>query len=177
MQIQPETCAEPFILVSPARRPERPCPERLGISSAHGCLSPGSASRLEIALPNGRLRCRVAFRCGGPTRGCGPDQGLDRRSFARGSTTAGPKVDDAAAKDLLAKADRCSRKATLSRRGRCTSRCSGPGQRVGTVTLGATYDPNRLWSLGALGMVGNKERSKAVVRAGQRARHPERKPG
>jgi hypothetical protein len=28
------------------------------------------------------------------------------------------------------------------------------------LALGSTFDPNRLWSLGVFGMVGNKERAR-----------------
>ncbi len=48
---------------------------------------------------------------------------------------------------------------------------SGPA----ALALGATYDPNRLWSLGTLGLVGNRERARQwYLRAGELG-HPEAK--
>jgi TPR repeat protein len=34
------------------------------------------------------------------------------------------------------------------------------GSAPAALALGTTYDPNRLWSLGALGLAGNKERAR-----------------
>jgi TPR repeat protein len=48
---------------------------------------------------------------------------------------------------------------------------SGPA----ALALGATFDPNRLWSLGVFGMVGNRERARQwYVRADQLG-HPDAK--
>jgi TPR repeat protein len=34
------------------------------------------------------------------------------------------------------------------------------GSGSAALALGTTYDPNRLWSLGVLGLTGNKERAR-----------------
>lgn len=39
----------------------------------------------------------------------------------------------------------------------------------------ATYDPNRLWSLGVFGMVGNKERARQWYQRADQLGHPEAK--
>jgi TPR repeat protein len=46
---------------------------------------------------------------------------------------------------------------------------------AGVLALGATYDPNRLWSLGVLGLAGNKERARQWYRRAGELGHAEAK--
>ena len=78
--------------------------------------------------------------------GCGSNQGLDR-----GTSTA---------KDLVARADRLLEKGDIVGARAIYQRAAELGDASAALALGATYDPNRLWSLGALGLVGNKERAR-----------------
>jgi TPR repeat protein len=49
------------------------------------------------------------------------------------------------------------------------------GNGEAALALGSTYDPNRLWSLGALGMVGSKDRAKHWYSRADELGHPEAK--
>ena len=49
------------------------------------------------------------------------------------------------------------------------------GSAAAALNLGSTYDPNRLWSLGVFGMVGNKERARLWYRRADQLGHPEAK--
>jgi TPR repeat protein len=73
--------------------------------------------------------------------------------------SAGGKIDDGAAKDMRAKADRLIEKGDIVAARALYQRAAEMGSGSAALTLGTTYDPNRLWSFGALGMVGNKERA------------------
>jgi len=62
--------------------------------------------------------------------------------------------------DLVAKGDRLLEKGDIVAARTMYQRAAEMGSGSAALTLGATYDPTRLWSLGALGMVGNKERAR-----------------
>jgi len=74
-----------------------------------------------------------------------------------------PKIDEAAAKDLkdlLARVNRLLDKGDIVGARAIYQRAAEFGSGAAALALGATYDPNRLWSLGALGLVGNRERAR-----------------
>jgi TPR repeat protein len=73
---------------------------------------------------------------------------------------AAPKMNAAVVKDLVAKGDRLLEKGDIVAARTMYQRAAEMGSGSAALTLGATYDPTRLWSLGALGMVGNKERAR-----------------
>jgi TPR repeat protein len=132
------------------------------ISSDTWFLSPGSAGRLEIALPewstsvfeitivlrrtNGLVAAQTKAWIAVPP----PPSRLP----------AGPKIGEATAKDLVARADRLLEKGDIVGARAIYQRAAELGDASAALALGATYDPNRLWSLGALGLVGNKERAR-----------------
>ncbi len=49
------------------------------------------------------------------------------------------------------------------------------GSGEAALALGATYDPNRLWSLGVFGMVGNAERARQWYLRAEQLGQPEAK--
>ena len=79
--------------------------------------------------------------------GCGASQGLDRCTSAGESANGAAQDRRQRRQDLLAKATGCSRRATSSPRGAMYQRAAEMGSGTAALTLGATYDPNRLWSL------------------------------
>jgi TPR repeat protein len=82
---------------------------------------------------------------------------------------------DTGAKDLLAKADRLLEKGDIVAARALYQRAAEMGSGPAALTLAATYDPNRLWSFGALGMVGNKERARQWYARASELGQPEAK--
>jgi TPR repeat protein len=60
----------------------------------------------------------------------------------------------------MAKADRLIAKGDIVGARAIYRRAAEMGSGTAALALGTTYDPNRLWSLGALGLAGNKERAR-----------------
>jgi hypothetical protein len=132
------------------------------ISSDSWFLPPGGASRLEIVLPewsttvleitialrrtNGQVAAQTKAWIAVPPPGRLPP--------------ASPKVDEIAATELLAKADRLITKGDIVGARAVYQRAAEMGSGAAALALATTYDPNRLWSLGALGLAGNKERAR-----------------
>jgi len=167
LQLAPEEAArEPFILVLSGAPAGTSLTGAGRIGSDTWFIAPGAASRIEIVMPewstsvfeitmalrriNGQVAAQAKAWIAVPPP-ASPD--------AAGPKTAG-KVDEAAAKDMQAKADRLIEKGDIVAARALYQRAAEMGSGSAALTLGATYDPNRLWSLGALGMVGNKERAK-----------------
>jgi hypothetical protein len=163
LQIQPEEAArEPFILVLTGTPAGTTLSGAERIGSDTWFLSPGSADRIEIALPEWStsvFEVTIALR-----RTNGVVAAQTKAWIAvpppAGLEVAGPKIDAAAAKDLMAKADRLIEKGDIIAARAVYQRAAEMGSGLAAAALGATYDPERLWSLGAFGMVGNKERAK-----------------
>jgi len=83
-----------------------------------------------------------------------------------------PKIDEATAKDLLARADQLLEKGNMVGARAIYQRAAELGSGSAALALGATYDPNRLWSLGAVGLMGNKDRARQWYRrAGELGHH------
>jgi hypothetical protein len=132
------------------------------IGSDSWFLPPGAASRLEIVLPewstslfeigislrrtNGQVAAQTKAWIAVPPPGSWP--------------AATPKADEAVTKDLMTKADRLIAKGDIIGARVIYQRAAEMGSGAAALALGATYDPNRLWSLGALGIAGNKERAR-----------------
>jgi hypothetical protein len=177
LQIQPEEAArEAFILVLSGAPAGTTLSGAARIGSDTWFLSPGAASRVEIALPEWStsvFEIAIALRRTNGQVAAQTKAWIAVRPPA-GPDAAGPKGDDAA-KDLLAKADRLLEKGDIVAARAVYQRAAEMGSAAAALTLGATYDPNRLWSLGALGMVGNRERARQwYARAGELG-HPEAK--
>ena len=178
LQIQPEEAAlEPFILVLSGAPDGMTLTGASRIGSDTWFLSPGSASRLEIALPEWStsvFEITMALR---RTNGLVVAQAKAWIAVPppAGPEAVGTRTDESAAKELLAKADRLIEKGDIVAARTLYQRAAEMGSGMAALTLGATYDPSRLWSFGALGMVGNKERAKQwYLRAGELG-HPDAK--
>jgi hypothetical protein len=163
LQIEPvEAAREPFILVLSGAPPGTTLSGAGQIGSDTWFLAPGAASRLEIALPEWStsvLEINMALR-----RIDGLVAAQAKAWIAvpppTGADAAGSRTDEAAAKDMQAKADRLIEKGDIVAARALYQRAAEMGSGSAALTLAATYDPNRLWSFGALGMVGNKERAR-----------------
>jgi hypothetical protein len=166
LQLQPdEGVDEPFILALSGAPAGTIVSGANRISSDAWFLSPGSASRLEIVLPEWStsvFEIAVALR---RTNG-----------MVAAQTTAwiavppppgvlpAPPPSEAAGKDqikgLLVQADRLIGRGDIVGARALYQRATELGSAPAALALGTTYDPNRLWSLGVLGLAGNKERAR-----------------
>jgi len=178
LQIEPEEAAnEPFILALSGAPPGTLLSGATQISSDTWFLSPGSTDRLEIALPewstsafeititlrrtNGLLAAQTTAWIAVPP----PPSRLP----------ASPKIGEATARDLVARADRLLEKGDIVGARAIYQRAAELGDASAALALGATYDPNRLWSLGALGLVGDKERARQWYQRASELGHREAK--
>jgi hypothetical protein len=178
LQISPEEATrEPFILALVGAPAGMTLSGADRIGSDTWFVSPGSANRLEITVPEWSttvFEVTVALR-----RMNGLVAAQAKAWIAApppaSPQTAQPKADANAAKDLLAKGDRLLEKGDIVAARAMYQRAAEMGSGTAALTLGATYDPNRLWSLGALGMVGNKERARQWYARASELGQPEAK--
>jgi hypothetical protein len=179
LKLEPEEAAnEPFILALSGAPAGTILSGATQMSSDTWFLPPGSADRLEIALPewstsvfeiavvlrrtNGLIAAQTKAWLAAP---------LPPSRSPASPSPASPKIDEAAAKDLkdfMARANRLLDRGDFVGARAIYQRAAELGSGAAALALGATYDPNRLWSFGALGLVGNKERARQwYVRASQ----------
>jgi hypothetical protein len=178
LRIQPDGAAdEPFILALSGAPAGTILFGANRISSDTWFLSPGSASQLEIVLPEWStsvFEVAVALR---RTNGLVAAQ---TRAWIAVPPPAGPspanlKIDEATGKDLLAQADRLIGKGDIVGARVIYQRAAELGSGPAALALAATYDPNRLWSLGVLGLAGNKERARQWYQRASELGHAEAK--
>jgi hypothetical protein len=168
----PENAAgEPFILVLSGV----PIGMRLSgaarIGSDTWFLPPGSANQIEITFPEWSttvIEVAIALRRTNGVVAAQTKAWIAVPPPAASEATAGTMNDETAVKKLLTRADQLLDKGDIVAARALYQRAADLGSGSAALTLGSTYDPYRLWSLGALGMVGNKERAKQwYLRASQ----------
>jgi hypothetical protein len=175
LQMAPEDAArEPFILALSGAPAGTTLSGADRIGSDTWFLSPGAASHIEIVMPEWSTS---VFEITMALRGINGVVAAQAKAWIAVPPPAGPdavaaetggKIDETAAKDMQARADRLIEKGDIVAARALYQRAAEMGSGAAALTLGATYDPNRLWSFGALGMVGNKERAKQwYTRAGE----------
>jgi hypothetical protein len=163
LQILPQEAAnEPFILALSGAPPGTILFGADRISSDSWFLSPGAANRLEIVLPEWSTS---VFEIAVALRRTNGQAAAQARAWIvvpppGGMPSASLKMDEAAARELLTKADRLITKGDIVGARAIYQRAAEMGSGAAALALGTTYDPNRLWSLGALGLAGNKERAR-----------------
>src|SRR3569832_616266 len=158
LQILPKEAAlEPFILVLSGAPAGTTLSGVSRIGSDTWFLPPGSADMLEITLPEWStsvFEITIAVRRTNGVVAAQTQAWIAVPPPASQEATA-PKIDAAAVKDLLARGDRLLEKGDIIAARAVYQRAADMGSASAAMTLGATDDPSRLWSLGALGMVGN----------------------
>ena len=89
--------------------------------------------------------------------------------------SAAAKLNPGALNELVQKADQLlARGDIVSARG-LYERAAEMGSAPAALALGSTFDPNRLWSLGVFGMVGNKDRARQWYTRADQLGHAEAK--
>jgi hypothetical protein len=178
LQIRPEEAAnESFILTLSGAPSGTILSGATQMSSDTWFLSPGSASLLEITLPEWStsvFEITVALR---RTNGIMAAQTKAWLAVPLPASRlpVSPKLEEATIKDLLTRASRLLDKGDIVGARAIYQRAADLGSASAALALGATYDPNRLWSLGVLGLVGNKERARQWYLRASELGNPEAK--
>jgi hypothetical protein len=163
LQIQPAEAADGAFILALAGAPAGTILFGANrISSDSWFLPPGAASRLEIVLPEWST---TVFEINIALRRTNGQVAAQTKAWIAvpppdGLPTANPKVDEVAAREFLVKADRLIAKGDIVGARTVYQRAAELGSGAAALALGTTYDPNRLWSLGALGLSGNKDRAR-----------------
>ncbi len=176
LQMQPESAAlEPYIVVLGGAPAGTILSGASRIGSDTWFLPPGAASRLEITLPEwsgSPFEVAIELR-----RTNGLVAGETKAWIAvpppGAAEATGSGGDPAAAKDLLTQGSRLIERGEIVAARSVYQRAADMGSGEAALALGSTYDPNRLWSLGVLGMVGSKERAKHWYARANDLGHPE----
>ncbi|MFM9850500.1 MAG: hypothetical protein ACKVP3_25515 [Hyphomicrobiaceae bacterium] len=146
------------------------------ISSDSWLLKPDALARLEITIPEwsaSLLEIAVELRRTNGTVAAGTTAWLMAAPPA--SPRPAQKLDQVALKELLDKSNQLLSRGDVVAARALYERAVEMGSAAAALNLGSTYDPNRLWSLGVFGMVGNKERARLWYRRADQLGHPEAK--
>jgi len=179
LQLQPEDAGlDTFILVLSGVPTGTNLSGASRIGSDTWLLPPNSASRLEITIPEWSASVyEIAMEL---RRTNGVVAAQNKAWIAvpppNAQLPAATRGDEAAAaRDLVSRGDQMlDRGDVVGARG-AYQRAAEMGNGAGALALGSTYDPNLLWSLGALGMVGNKERARQWYSRADTLGHPDAK--
>jgi hypothetical protein len=144
------------------------------ISSDSWLLTPASLARLEITIPEWSA---YLLEIGVELRRTNGVVAAGTTAWIMVSPPAAPKMsqkpDPVALKELLDKSNQLLSKGDVVAARALYERAVDMGSAAAALSLGSTYDPNRLWSLGVFGMVGNKERARHWYRRAEQLGHPE----
>ena len=146
------------------------------ISSDSWLLTPGSLARLEITIPEwsaSLLEIGVELRRTNGAVAAGTTAWLMVTPPA--APKPSQKPDQVALKELLDRSNQLLSRGDVVAARALYERAVEMGSAAAALSLGSTYDPNRLWSLGVFGMVGNKERARHWYRRADQLGHPEAK--
>jgi len=81
-------------------------------------------------------------------------------------------LDETAIRELTQRAEELLARGDVAASRRLYERAVEMGSAAAAISLGATYDPRRLWSLGVLGMVGSTERARHWYQRADEMGHP-----
>jgi hypothetical protein len=144
------------------------------ISSDSWLLTPASLARLEITIPEWST---YLLEIGVELRRTNGVVAAGTTAWIMVSPPAAPKAsqssDQVALKELLDRSNQLLSKGDVVAARALYERAADMGSAAAALSLGSTYDPNRLWSLGVFGMVGNKERARHWYRRADQLGHPE----
>ena len=177
LQIQPEEAQqEAFILVLSGLPAKASLSGAERIGSDSWLLPPDSIGKLEITVPewsaslvevgielrrtNGAIAARTKGWIAVP-----PPQ----------MPAVAAKLDQTALKELAQKGDQLLGRGDVVAARALYERAAEMGSAPAALALASTFDPNRLWSLGVFGMVGNKERARRWYMRADQLGHPDAK--
>lgn len=178
LQIQPdEAQQETFILVLSGLPPKTSLSGAERISSDSWLLAPGSIGKLGITVPEwsaSPIEVGIELR---RTTGeiAARSKAWIALSAPQHSPEAGTRIDQAALKEVTLRGDQLLNRGDVVAARALYLRAAEMGSGPAALALGTTFDPNRLWSLGVFGMVGNKERAQQWYARADQLGHPEAK--
>ncbi len=177
LQIQPaEAQLETFLLVLAGLPAKAVLSGAERIGSDTWLLGPDAAGRLELTVPEwstSLLEIDVELR-----RTSGAVAARTKAWIAvppPRTATMPEKLNPAAVAELVRKADQYLGRGDVVGARALYERAVEMGSGPAALALGATFDPNRLWSLGVFGMVGNKERARRWYLRADQLGHPDAK--
>jgi hypothetical protein len=178
LQILPtEAAREPFILLLSGMPDGTSLLGATQIGPDTWFLPPGSSNRLEISVPEWStsvFEMTIVLR-----RTTGLVAAQTKAWIAVpppiGPAATVPGTDDTAAKQLLEKANRLLENGDIVAARAVYRRAAEMGNGSAALMLGSTYDPRRLWSIGVIGMKGNKERARQWYSRAAELGHPDAK--
>ena len=177
LQIEPEQAQRAnYILVLSGLPPGTGLTGAERISSDSWLLTPDSLARLEITIPEwstSLLEIGVELRRTNGLVAAGTIAWL--RVMPPAAPKSSQKLDQVALKELLDRSNQLLSRGDVVAARTLYERAADMGSAVAALNLGSTYDPNRLWSLGVFGMVGNKERARHWYQRADQLGHPEAK--
>lgn len=178
LQIQPDEAQyETFILVLSGLPPKTSLSGAERISSDSWLLHPGSIGKLGITIPEwsaSPIEVGIELR---RTTGeiAARSKAWIALSAPQQSPEAGSRIDQAALKEVTLRGDQLLSRGDVVAARALYLRAAEMGSGPAALALGTTFDPNRLWSLGVFGMVGNKERAQQWYTRADQLGHPEAK--
>jgi hypothetical protein len=170
-----EAQQETFILVLSGLPPRSSLAGAERIGSDSWLLPPNSIGKLELTLPEwsaSLMEVDVELR---RTNGAIAARSKAWIEVPPPRVPAAPKLDRAALEKLVQKGDRLLGRGDVVSARTLYQRAAELGSGPAALALGSTYDPNRLWSLGVFGMVGNKERARQWYARADQLGHPDAK--
>jgi hypothetical protein len=177
LQIQPEEAQqETFILVLSGLPPKSQLSGAERIGSDSWLVPPDALGRLELTLAEWSasvMEVGIELR---RTNGAVAARAKAWLSVPPPQTPgAVAKLDPAAVNELVQRADQLLSRGDIVAARTFYERAAEMGSGPAALALASTFDPNRLWSLGVFGMVGNKERARHWYARADQLGHPEAK--
>ncbi len=177
LQIQPEDAQqETFILVLSGLPAKSSLSGADRISSDSWLLPPGAIGKLELTIAEWSaavLEVGIELR---RTNGAIAAQTKAWLAVPPLQMPApGAQPDQAALKELAQRGDQLLGRGDVVAARALYERAAEMGSGPAALALGSTFDPNRLWSLGVFGMVGNRERARHWYTRADQLGHPDAK--
>ena len=177
LQVQPEEAQqETFILVLSGLPPKSQLSGAERIGSDAWLVPPDALGRLELMLPEWSasiIEVGIELRRTSGAVASRAKAWLSVPPPQMAGATA--KLNPAAATELVQRADQLLGRGDIVAARSLYERAAEMGSGPAALALGSTFDPNRLWSLGVFGMVGNKERARHWYARAEQLGHAEAK--
>jgi hypothetical protein len=176
LRIEPEEArGETFILVMTGLPAGATLSGASAIGSDAWLLGPNAATSLELTLPEWSAAVHevaIELRL---TSGAIVGRTRAWISVPPPAPAAAQKLDEAGLKEQMERAEQHLARGDVVAARALYERAAEMGSAAAAMSLAATYDPKRLWSLGVFGMIGNKERARQWYARADQLGHPDAK--
>jgi hypothetical protein len=149
--------------------------DRIGINS--WLLGPDSIGRLELTLPEWSV---AVMEVGIELRRTNGVIAAQTKAWLAvppppSLSDSTQRFDEAGIKEQMQRAEQLLARGDVAAARALYERLAEMGSAAAAMSLAATYDPKRLWSLGVFGMIGNKERARQWYTRADQLGHAEAK--